>query len=94
MDYRILNDLITNNSITNSSQVTPTVDPANGGHASFLSAKSLVAIVILIIYTISTPIFEKIHFHYIHESGICMLLGLFVGVIAMVINPAVNKHFL
>ncbi len=57
---------------------------------SFLSAKTLIAIVILLIYTIATPIFEKIHFHYIHESGICMILGLFVSLIATIINPTVN----
>lgn len=51
-------------------------------HGDFLSSKTSVAIIILIIYTISTPIFKKCHFHYVHESGICMLLGLFIGLIA------------
>ena len=51
-------------------------------HGDFLSSKTSVAIIILIIYTISTPIFKKCHFHYVHESGICMLLGLLIGLIA------------
>jgi hypothetical protein len=58
-------------------------------HASFLSAKTLVAIIILLLYTIATPVFEKFHFHYIHESGICMILGLIVGLVSMLINPLV-----
>lgn len=84
---------ISNANITNATQIAnnstlditlPTIEH------SFLSAKTLVAIVILLIYTVSTPIFEKIKFHYIHESGICMILGLLVGVIAVLFNPNVK----
>lgn len=56
---------------------------------NFLSAKSLIAIIILVVHTIAAPIFEKLHFHYIHESGISMLLGMIVGLVALVISPTV-----
>ena len=59
----------------------------------FLSAKSLIVIVIILIHTIAAPIFEKLHFHYIHESGISMLLGMIVGLLAFVINPTVYNFF-
>jgi hypothetical protein len=63
---------------------------ASDEHGGFLSVKTLIAILILVIYTIATPIFHKINFHYIHESGICMILGCLVGVIAMLVNPSVT----
>ena len=37
---------------------------------------TLITIIILILFTLSAPIFEKFHFHYMHESGLCMLIGL------------------
>ena len=80
-----ISDLIQNNTIK--SDILP-VD-----HGSFLSMRTLVAILILVIYTIATPIFEKINFHYIHESGICMILGCLVGIISMLINPSVIYYF-
>ena len=62
-------------------------------HGDFLSSKTTVAIILLIIYTISTPIFHKIHFHYVHESGIIMILGLLIGVIAnMFSSTSVTKN--
>lgn len=39
-------------------------------------AGALVAVFILILFTLAEPIFKKLHFHYIHESGLCMLIGL------------------
>jgi hypothetical protein len=63
-------------------------------HGSFLSIKTLVVILILVIYTIATPIFEKLNFHYIHESGICMILGCLVGVISMLVTPSVYILYL
>jgi hypothetical protein len=76
-----ISDLIRNNTIKS--------DIIAVDHGSFLSMRTLVAILILVIYTIATPIFEKINFHYIHESGICMILGCLVGLISMLINPSV-----
>ena len=52
----------------------------------FLSFKTLIAIFILIIYTIATPIFEKLNFHYLHESGICMILGAIISLISKKFN--------
>lgn len=58
---------------------------------SHLTLETLIAITILIIYTISAPIFEKYHFHYMHESGMCMLIGVGVTIIAALISPEVNR---
>ena len=41
-----------------------------------LSLHVLLAIILLVLYVIAAPIFEKIHFHYMHESGVVMLLGI------------------
>ena len=41
-----------------------------------LSLQVLLAIILLVLYVIAAPIFEKIHFHYMHESGVIMLLGI------------------
>ena len=59
---------------------------SEGGHLTF---ETLLAIIILLIYTISAPLFETIHFHYMHESGVIMLLGLAITLVAMVYNPQV-----
>lgn len=59
---------------------------SEGGHLTF---EVLLAIIILLIYTISAPLFETIHFHYMHESGVIMLLGLAITLVAMVYNPEV-----
>jgi len=62
----------------------------NQDKINFLSAKTLIVIIILLVHTIASPIFEKFHFHYIHESGISMLLGMIVGLVSMVVSPNVN----
>ena len=43
---------------------------------SHLSLQVLLAIILLVLYVIAAPIFEKIHFHYMHESGMVMLMGI------------------
>ena len=58
-----------------------------------LSSETLVAILILLIYTVSAPLFHKIQFHYLHESGMCMILGLVISFVARVLNPDVSKFF-
>lgn len=58
-----------------------------------LSAKTLIAIFILFLYTICSPIFEKLNFHYLHESGMSMIIGLVITLIAMIINPQVSKYY-
>ena len=54
-----------------------------GGVGEDLNLVTLLAIIILMIYTVSAPIFEKIHFHYMHESGLCMIIGVIVSLIAI-----------
>jgi hypothetical protein len=56
---------------------------------SQLSLETLLAILILLFYTISAPLFEKYHFHYMHESGLCMIIGIVISVLAMIISPEV-----
>jgi hypothetical protein len=55
----------------------------------FLSVQTLIAILLLLVYTIAAPIFSKLKFHYIHESGISMILGLVVASLATLISPDV-----
>ena len=55
-----------------------------------LNLVTLLAILILMIYTVSAPIFEKIHFHYMHESGLCMIIGVIVSLIAIFFDPHTN----
>jgi len=62
-------------------------------HLNFLSAKTLIAIIILLVHTIASPIFEKFHFHYIHESGISMLLGMIVGLVSIIVSPNVRNDY-
>jgi hypothetical protein len=54
-----------------------------------LSFKTLIAVSILFLYTICPPIFEKLNIKYLHESGMSMILGVTVTIIAMIINPEV-----
>ena len=55
-----------------------------------LNLVTLLAIIILMIYTVAAPIFEKIHFHYMHESGLCMIIGVIVSLIAIFFDPNAN----
>jgi NhaP-type Na+/H+ or K+/H+ antiporter len=52
-----------------------------------LSAKTLIAVAIVFLYTISSPIMHKFKFYVLHESGMSMLIGLLVTFCAMIINP-------
>ena len=55
-----------------------------------LNLVTLLAIIILMIYTVAAPIFEKIHFHYMHESGLCMIIGVIVSLVAIFFDPHAN----
>ncbi len=57
--------------------------------ASQLPLETLLAILMLLFYTISAPLFEKYRFHYLHESGLCMIIGIAITAVAMIINPEV-----
>ena len=59
-------------------------------HSTNLTKNTLYAVIILLIYTISSSIFKKINFHYIHESGVCMIIGLLVNLFAYFFSPEVK----
>ena len=46
----------------------------------------MVSIIILIFYTIATPIFQKFNFHYLHENGICMIVGTLIALVSKYIG--------
>jgi len=50
---------------------------------------SLILVIIFILYTISAPLFKVTHFHYIHESGICMMIGVVVTILGSIFVPEV-----
>jgi len=58
-----------------------------------LSLSSLILIVILIFYTILAPLFHKYRFHYFHESGICMIIGVIVSIVVSMIDEEVILIF-
>ena len=60
------------------------------GEGEHLNLVTLLAIIILMIYTVAAPIFEKIHFHYMHESGLCMIIGVIISLIAIFFDPHTN----
>ena len=86
-------DLAIENLITNTSinqipiDPTPTVKEITRNNLNF---KTLIAILLLLIYIISAPIFVKIKFYYLHQSGLCMLLGMFISLISSFIAPFEN----
>jgi len=52
-----------------------------------LTLETLIAVVLLIVFILCGPFFEKIHFHYAHESGVVMLLGIAVTFVMNAISP-------
>jgi hypothetical protein len=56
-----------------------------------LGAETLIAVAIVFLYSISGSIFEKMKFQYIHESGLSMIIGLIITLIATYINPKVRN---
>ena len=62
--------------------------PEKHSVSSTLSYKGVMVIIILIFYTIAAPVFQKYNFHYLHESGICMIVG---TIIALMSKYLVNK---
>lgn len=47
-----------------------------------LSIKTLIAVSLLLIYIVSGKIFHKLNILFIHESGLCMVLGMIISGIA------------
>ena len=69
-------------------------NPEKNSSSSNLSYKGVVAIIILIFYTIAAPIFQKFNFHYLHESGICMIVGTLIALISKYVgnmNDSLNN---
>ena len=56
-----------------------------------LNLDTLIAIIILVIYTVAAPIFDKIHFHYMHESGLCMIIGVIITSLSSLMSS--NKDY-
>ena len=85
-------DLAIENLITNTSTKQMPIDPIptiKEITRNNLNFKTLIAILLLLIYIISAPIFVKIKFYYLHQSGLCMLLGMFISLISSFIAPFV-----
>ena len=78
------NNLNISNILRNLVEETPINQnqPVKVQSSSNLSYKGVVAIIILIFYTIAEPIFKKLNFHYLHESGICMIVGMIIALIS------------
>ena len=55
-----------------------------------LDLEILIAVLLLILYIIASPIFDKYNFHYIHESGLVMLLGIAITLIFKFYIPSID----
>ena len=86
--YNIFNNLNVKNFLRNLIEEKQEIPQKSTSVSSSLSYKGVVAIIILIFYTIAAPIFQKLNFHYLHESGICMIVGALLALLSKYIgNP-------
>ena len=93
MNY-IFNNNNLKNILRNLIEEQPEIPQKSNSVSSTLSYKGVVAIIILIFYTIAAPIFQKLNFHYLHESGICMLVGTIIAILSKYIgktNDSLNN---
>ena len=93
-----MSNIIDNNKITNILrnlvEQQPEIPQKSNSVSSSLSYKGVMAIIILIFYTIAAPIFQKLNFHYLHESGICMIVGTMIALLSKYIgntNDSLNN---
>ena len=93
-----MSNIIDNNKITNILrnlvEQQPEIPQKSNSVSSSLSYKGVMAIIILIFYTIAAPIFQKLNFHYLHESGICMIVGTIIALLSKYIgntNDSLNN---
>ena len=95
-----MNKVFNRNNITKIIRNLIEEEPVNSNQSSkhsvsdTLSYKGVVAIIILIFYTIAAPIFQKFNFHYLHESGICMIVGTLIALVSKYIgnmNDSLNN---
>lgn len=56
---------------------------------SHLTTETLIVVAILLVFIICGPVFERIHFHYAHESGVVMILGVLVTLLVNKLDPEV-----
>ena len=82
-----MENLITNTTNKNIPEKSPSLKQINRNNLNF---KTLIAIILLLIYIISAPIFVKIKFYLLHQSGLCMLLGMIISLITHFITPFDN----
>ena len=86
--YNIFNNLNVKNFLRNLIEEKQEIPQKSTSVSSSLSYKGVIAIIILIFYTIAAPIFQKLNFHYLHESGICMIVGALLALLSKYIgNP-------
>ena len=93
-----MNNFFDNNSVKNILrnlvEQQPDIPQKSNSVSSSLSYKGVMAIIILIFYTIAAPIFQKLNFHYLHESGICMIVGTIIALLSKYIgntNDSLNN---
>ena len=93
-----MNNFFDNNSmkdiLRNLVEQQPDIPQKSNSVSSSLSYKGVMAIIILIFYTIAAPIFQKLNFHYLHESGICMIVGTIIALLSKYIgntNDSLNN---
>lgn len=55
-----------------------------------LSVKSLLAITILLTYITCGSVFKKLHINIIHESGLCMILGILISLIVNLFTSSIS----
>lgn len=62
-------------------------------HESHLTTETLIAMILLILFIVCGPIFEKLNFHYAHESGVVMICGILISLIVNSFDEEVSKIY-
>ena len=86
--YNIFNIKNITNLLRNVGEESQEIPKKVSSVSSSLSYKGVVAIIILIFYTIAAPVFQKLNFHYLHESGICMIVGTIIALLSKYLGNA------
>ena len=86
--YNIFNIKNITNILRNVAEESQEIPKKVSSVSSSLSYKGVVAIIILIFYTIAAPVFQKLNFHYLHESGICMIVGTIIALLSKYLGNA------
>ena len=83
-------ELATGNIITESTNIIEPFQTVKQISRNNMNFKTLIALLLLLVYIISAPIFIKIKFYFLHQSGLCMILGMFISLITHFITPFEN----